>query len=297
MTRFSKSSKTFGLLALLLISLGFFLGNKTTINYYDYTRVGSWKFNSNPDSVRWIRLIPNTQNRDDRNLKKIDSVYGINHFFLDYDLTSGFVHKFSKNFFKWSRPDQFVFKFYPSSYNPEKGLLKWVRKKDLLSSDTLGKNIGVFRQWKLSEIDLTNGKIKLNNCSFNGYCGCPQINQSSKSPFKKEFPLAASVKKKGIININKLTTLDILSGGSVIFIWKKEGTIFFCDQHGSLNDIFSKAIEIKEKYDVDPTITVGDAGPFCRKIKANSNNILETSKIKGISPGPNFGAGFGYMTK
>lgn len=272
-------------------------GEKEVVDYYGYTRDGGWKFVSKPDTVRWIRLVPNTGNRKKRGMVKMDSVYGVNHFFLDFDLTSGFVHRYSENFYKWALPDQFVLKYSPSNYDREKGTMRWVRKSSVLPTDTLGKNLAFFRQWKLSEIDWENQKVELKPCGFNSMCGCPQIKQESTSPFKKEFPIGDLNYRKGKKNLEKLQSLDLVSGGTVLFIWEKEGKVFFCDQHGSLSDIFKKAIEIQEKHQVDPTIAVGDAGPFCRKVKANKNHILNTTKIKALARGENFGAGFGYMVK
>lgn len=48
---------------------------KEVVDYYGYTRDGGWKFVSKPDTVRWIRLIPNTGNRKKRGMVKMDSVY------------------------------------------------------------------------------------------------------------------------------------------------------------------------------------------------------------------------------
>lgn len=100
--------------------------------------------------------------------------------------------------------------------------MKWVRKSSVLPTDTLGKNLAFFRQWKLSEINWENQKVELKPCGFNSMCGCPQIKEESTSAFKKEFPIGDLNYRKGKKNIEKLQSLDLVSGGTVLFIWEKE---------------------------------------------------------------------------
>ena len=98
-----------------------------------------------------IQLIPNMHNRDKDDIKAIKNITGVAHFFLDHDLTSGFVHSYTLNFFNKLSADDFVLKFTPSSFNKNIGEMHYIRKGSMMSTDKLGKNIAYFRPWTLSE--------------------------------------------------------------------------------------------------------------------------------------------------
>jgi hypothetical protein len=249
-----------------------------------------------------IQLIPNKHNRDTHNTKSIKNITGIAHFFLDHDLTSGFVHPYTLNFFNKLSADDFVLKFTSSSFNKNIGKMEYIRKGTMLSKDKLGKNIAYFRQWKLSEIDYkkVNGDILINVApsNFSYYNYCPKAKPTNDKSIQSQIPILVEAMQSGYQSIQSMNKLDMRLGGTVVFIWEDSSTrkIYFQDLHSSWKDILLHAISIAKTFHVDPTIAIGDAGPYSPKYFADKNFNLDTKKIDDLFYKSEwFGAGFGYV--
>jgi hypothetical protein len=247
------------------------------------------------------KLIPNNERRKLLGITKITWLLGVTHFLLDHDLTTGFVHPYTTNFFGRLRPDDYVMKFDRSKQDSTVGYIYYVRKRQLTSNDTLGKNVAFFRQWKLSELDIRNNngtlEVNIEPCSFAKVCGCAQTNEQSKNPFGNELLLWSVTNAYGYYPINKLNKLDNRNGGTVVIIWNANGNneTLFQDIHSSLSEVLNRAMTIRDVYHIDPTIAISDAGPFANKIKSNDLNELDCTKINELLNYPKVGAGFGYV--
>lgn len=265
---------------------------------------GEFGFIGIPASHRQVRLIPNLEQRKKQRLTTINNVVGVTHFFLDHDLTTGYVHPYTQGFFDHLRPDDYVLKFTQLPRDPTTGSIQYILKKDMLPSDALGDNIALFRQWKLSEIELRESpkgwQVLLKKCKVASFCGCPQVAASVEQPFKREIPIWSKIDAEGYVPLTQLDKLGQFDGGTVVIIWpitvNGVTKTLFQDVHSSLETILTTAIDISKEYGVDPHIAWSDAGPFARKVRANSNNVLDCKALKTIAPnGRKFGAGFGYL--
>ena len=152
--------------------------------------------------------------RIDRNLLKIsniENVHGVNQFFMDHDLTSGYVHTYTQNFYDILNDDGFVLCFRRSKNRINEAMAFYKRKKDLCVDDILGENFAFCRQWKLSEIDLKENKILLKKCNYGPKkCNCLQVKSNSDNPYSPEIPLWSSNTKEGYVEISKLNGLAIM---------------------------------------------------------------------------------------
>lgn len=264
---------------------------------------GEYGFVGQPTTSRRAKLIPNLEQREKRGMKSISGINGAVHFFLDHDLTTGFVHPYTKVFFNRLQPEDFVLKFTRDEPGSEVGSISYMYKKDLLPSDKLGQNIALFRQWKLSEFQLRQvdetPMIVLKTCGFSSFCGCPQ---ALVDGVVQEVPIWTQTYKRGVVPLASLNALGRYSGGTVVLIYELQidgiSLIVFQDIHGSLEQIITKAQEIARQNQVDPVIALSDAGPFARKVKADQDGNLDCAALKAIAPrGKYFGAGFGYLLK
>jgi hypothetical protein len=248
-----------------------------------------------------IQLIPNKENRKSKGIKEIRGISGVTHFFLDHDLSNGFVHPYTSNFYNKQNQEYYVLKFTPSSKNKLIGSIQYIKKKELKPNDKLGVNIAFFRQWKLSSIDYqeSNGKylIHVEKSSFNPMYDCPQAKKSADPGCQSQIPLLLPSSSKKLVDVSTFNQLNNHLGGTVVIIWedKKTHKTYFIDVHQSFYYIFQLAINIAKKYHVDPTIAIGDAGPFTPKVKSNASFVLNTKYVDDMTyNGGKFGAGFGY---
>ena len=243
------------------------------------------------------KLIPSNGQRKE---SKITGILGVTHFFLDHDLSVGYVHHNTLTFYKQLRRDDFVMKFDKIAQGSNEGSIYYIKKKDTLKTDKLGQDIAFFRQWKLSEIDYreSNGKIEINvkPCSYWSGEVCPQRKAGTTNPFGPEIQFWQQFNRTGYLSLDNFTKLDNLNGGTVVIIWeeKNSGQILFQDIHGSLYEIINRAIEISKKYQTDPSIAISDAGPMANKFRSNEMNELDCSKFP-LPTVPYAGAGFGYI--
>jgi hypothetical protein len=256
---------------------------------------GDYAFRIIPSKKLRVQLIPNLATRTKMQMKSIKNVIGMHQFFLDHDLVSGFVHNYTLNMFNSLKPTDFVLRFKADFPKSHTGTISYTTKDKLTSSDTLGKNIAYFRQWRLSEIDYEekNGKIFINtkNCTFNIRCACPQ---SKKKGNLTQIPLWQS-SETGYQSIEKFSAFGYENGGTVVIVWHHKNEIWFQDIHSSWKEILLRAIEISKTYHTDPAICISDAGPFARKIKADKNFTIQVKDIDNLAPrGKLFGAGFAY---
>ena len=272
------------------------------LSYADVTN-GQYAFIGAPAYQKRVKLIPNLEQREKMGLNRIDSILGVAHFFLDLDLTTGFVHRYTTNFFNRLRPGDYVLRFTRSANDSMVGTIEYVHKRDLQTKDVLGKNIAFFRQWKLCEIDLVKKKseykLNMKYCKFAPSCACIQSKSDNDNPFKGQIPLWSSRAKEGEVPLASLNRLGEYSGGTAVIIWDVQyngrARVMFMDVHGSIDDIISAALLIADQYSVDPHIAISDAGPFAVKIRADTNNVLSCKQLKAIAPrSQKVGAGFGY---
>lgn len=257
---------------------------------------GDYAFRTIPSKALWVKLIPNMETRTKSHLTEINNIIGIHQFFLDHDLVSGFVHEYTQNMFNQLRDEDFVLRFKPEAAEADLGTISFIHKKNLISSDKLGKNIAFFRQWRLSEIDYIqkNGEIYVNAapCKFYTYCACPQ---SKKTGSLTQIPVWQKT-GTGYQPLDRFSGFDRIDGGTVALVWDVKDEIWFQDIHSSWKEILLRAIEISKTHHTDPSICISDAGPFARKLKANKNFTIFVKDIDAISPrGSLFGAGYGYL--
>ena len=258
---------------------------------------GQFKFKSIISEKLDVKLIPNYENRKKQNIQEVSNIVGVCHFFLDHDLTSGYVHPYTLNFFNKLRPDDFVLKYTPSSNSIQEGSICYIRKKDIKEGDKLGKNLAFFRQWKLSEIDISGDKIRVATCKYaHGYV-CPQVKPNCLNPFKLEIPIANIFLNEGYYSITNFSDFDRKNGGTAVIIWEDSvnNVVKFMDVHSSMQQIINEAIDIAKNYNVDPTIAISDAGLFSLKFKSDENYVLNTKVIDKVSDIPFVSAGFGYI--
>ncbi|MFM7022876.1 MAG: hypothetical protein ACKOXB_07845 [Flavobacteriales bacterium] len=259
---------------------------------------GQFAFVSIPSQKLKAKLIPNLEQRKKRGISEIPGILGVTHFFLDHDLTTGFVHPYTQNFFNVLPPEGYVMKFDRAT--AEEGWIYYLKKKDLKSTDTLGRQFAFMRQWKLSDLAMEINKTKITvttaPCRFHALCGCMQVN-NKQNPYNVEFPIGNFSKRKGEYSLAELNEIGTYSGGTIVIIWENEkGETWFRDVHGSVNDMITEALKIRKQYNIDPVIAIGDAGPFAQKVRADENNIVYSKDINAIFPtGSRFGAGFGYV--
>jgi hypothetical protein len=241
-----------------------------------------------------IKLFPNYQSRNNLNVSEINNVYGINQFFMDFDMTTGYVHEYTNNFYKKLRSDDYVLILNRDKKIINEGIISYARVKNLTSNDKLGQNVGFFRQWKLSEIDIKDSSFIMFRKSGGSYF--MQTKQASTNPFRGLIPLWSKLPQKdGYIHIENLDKLSDYEGGTAVILWVNQNEIFFKDIHGSIKDIIKKLYLIKNKYKVDPVLGIFDAGPMARKFKSNiERKVLFSDITDKISTTWYVGAGFGY---
>jgi len=259
---------------------------------------GDYAFRTIPSKQLAVKLIPNMETRTKMHMTEVGEIIGIHQFFLDHDLVSGFIHPYTKNMFDKLNAMDFVLKFNRDSLKSLTGSISFTHKSKLTTLDTLGKNIGFFRQWRLSEIDyaVRNGEvyIKTNTCKFYTRCACPQ---SKKTGDMTQIPFW-QIANTGYQPLNKLSAFGAEDGGTVVIVWDAKNEIFFQDIHSSWKEILLRAIEISKTFNTDPAICISDAGPFARKLKADKNFTVNVKDIDAIARnGKRFGAGYGYIHK
>ncbi len=254
------------------------------------------KFQTQEISFISLTFFPKRTDREALKMTSLSNVYGVNQFFMDHDLTSGYVHPYTRNFFTKLDPEGFVMYFKRSPTHMNEAIAAYKRKKDLSSDDVLGRNFAFCRQWKLSEIDLSDQKILMKKCRFSSNCNCLQVKQSSMNPFRPEIPLWSTYKTEGYIDLQHLKGFGHTDGGTVVLIWENnQGEILFKDIHGSIYDIITAATHIRDKYQTDPVIGIYDAGPFARKFQSNAG-VLDFAPVNSnTSYGSIVGAGYGYV--
>ena len=183
------------------------------------------KFQTKEISYIPVKFFPKRIDRDVLNIKYVNNVYGVNQFFMDHDLTSGYVHPYTQKFFNQLSEDGFVLCFKRSKNRINEAIAFYKRKKDLSIDDVLGENIAFCRQWKLSEIDLNINSVLMKKCAFRSNCNCLQIKSSSDTPYSQEIPLWSKNIKEGYIPINELDGFGNFDGGTVTIIWENNNEI------------------------------------------------------------------------
>ncbi|MDB5281778.1 MAG: hypothetical protein JWO06_853 [Bacteroidota bacterium] len=246
------------------------------------------------------RLIPNNGRRKELGITKISGVLGITHFFLDFDLTTGYVHPYTINFFNKLGLKDFVLKFDRTPGDSTLGYVSYIRKEQMQEKDKLGQNIGFFRQWKLSEIDYRENKgvieILVKPSTFSSACVSPQAKAESTSAFGHQIPFWCEGYEDGYFPLENFSKLDRHNGGTVVVIWQdqKSGQILFQDIHNSLLEVMKRAIAISKEYNTDPVIAISDAGPMANKFLSSEKHELDCTKFPLVNI-PHAGAGFGYV--
>ena len=265
------------------------------ITYWDLSNSQQIPYKTKKLTSAKVKLFTNYGNRKKQDLTKLIDVYGINQFFMDYDFTTGYVHPYTQNFFKKLTPEDFILVIKRDESIINECQISYKKVKNLGSRDSLGQNIGFFRQWKLSDIDMNNNKVNVKTNGIGSYY--LQVKKNSSNQFKPFIPLwSKQPTQEGYIDLSKLNKLNNNNGGTAVILWEnKANEVFFIDIHSSIKDIIECLVHVKNTYDVDPTLGIFDAAPMTRKFKADSNNCIDfktvnikTSKIWYV------GAGFGY---
>ena len=265
------------------------------ISYWNLNNVDQIPYETKELQSAKIKLFPNFRTRQSLNLNEINSVYGINQFFMDFDMTTGYVHDYTNNFYKKLRPNDFVLILNRDKSFINEGVISYIKVKNITLNDKLGQNIGFFRQWKLSEIDIKDSSLIMLKKSKDSYYFI-QTKDNINNPFKGLIPLWSKLpQKNGFINIEQLNQLSNYDGGTVVILWENQNKIYFKDIHGSIKNIIQNLYTIKNKYKVDPILGIYDAGPMARKFKSNPENKVLLNEISNkISTLWYVGAGFGY---
>lgn len=272
------------------------------IQYFENTNEQK-PFKTRELSSAKVTLFPNLGTRKCTNdtrfsspLNQLIGVYGVNQFFMDFDLTTGFVHTYTKNMFNNLSPDGFVLQLTRDPVAINKATISYIRKKDLAPSDSLGINIGFCRQWRLSEIDIVENKVLLKrDPKLNRLFISPK--QGTSNPYNDFVKIwSDQTIKEGYYDINSLNILSGTNGGTAVIIWEtKQGEIRFIDIHGSIKDIITELQHIAAKYDVDPTLGVYDAAGMAQKMKADANHMVSFDEIDKWCGGQLWvGAGYGF---
>ena len=244
-----------------------------------------------------VKLFPRYKDRKALGINSLSSVHGIHQFFMDHDLTSGFVHEFTRNFFNKLPQDGFVLKIERSPKQINEGTIRYIRKKDLEKGDALGQNIAFCRQWKLSEIGLNGFNLTMMKSNYRKDVYCPQLKPGTTNPYSPEIPIWTSTAKEGVNDFRYLNSLTDYDGGTAVIIWETSNKeILFMDIHGSIADILNTAYSISNTYKTDPTIGIYDAGSFARKFKADINGNIDFNFVNARTGTSEFvGAGYGYL--
>ena len=276
------------------------------VQYASAPSDGQWGFTTKPATSARVRLIPNLEAREKSGSKGIPNVYGVAQFFLDHDLTNGFVHAYTTSMFQRLPKQNYVLRFTPDSPNAHTGTIEYIRKEQMTETDVLGKNIAFFRQWGISDFEFydnagDNDKVWLEPCTYATSCGCPNTG-SSHVPYGPQIPIWNLGFRENWHDLNKVNRLGKYSGGTVVIIWEVPGPdgteVYFQDVHGSLHEILTTATNITKTYGVAVNIGISDAGPFARKVRADANHFLSYAELKAIAPmGKKFGAGFAYLVE
>lgn len=271
---------------------------KDTLRFIEYWETGNREqiaFKTKSLKSAKVKLFSNYGTRKKMGITSLESVFGINQFFMDFDMSTGFVHPYTSNFYKKLRESDFVLFLERDISKINEGVISYKRIKDLNQSDVLGQNVGFFRQWKLSEIDINENQYVNIKKTSNGFC--LQVKQTTNNPFKSYIPLwSKQTVKDGYVDYHQLNLLTNNNGGTVVIIWEVDGEIYFKDIHASIKDIINKLNFIRDKFLVDPVLGIYDAGPMARKFKSNSNNVVYFNEIQPfISSISYVGAGFGYL--
>ena len=241
------------------------------------SRLQSWKYDN--DSFSRIEM---------------NSVYGVAQFFMDFDLTSGFVHPYTRNFYNKLRDADFVLYFERDSKSINEGTISYKRKKDITAKDILGQNIGFCRQWKLSEIEMHDGYVSMKKNAFGGFY--LSVKKNSSNPFPEFIPIQSTQPNgSGECKIRDLNKLSSNNGGTAAIIWEAGGITYFIDIHGSIQSILEKLIEVSKHYNVDPTLGIYDAGGMAQKLKADSYYKIDVNKINKWCNANYVGAGYAYL--
>ncbi len=246
-----------------------------------------------------VKLFSRYKDRIALGITSLSNVHGIHQFFMDHDLTSGFVHEYTRNFFNKLPQEGFVLKIDRSPKQINEGVIRYIRKKDLKPGDVLGQNLAFCRQWKLSDFDLNGFQVMMKKSTYKQDEYCPQLKRGL-NPFTlgiNEIPIWSTYAKEGYVDYRLLNSLTDYDGGTAVIIWTdKEGEILFMDIHGSIADILNEANRVKKKYNTDPSIGIYDAGTFARKFKADSNGNVSFEYVNKLTGKTEFvGAGFGYV--
>lgn len=245
-----------------------------------------------------VKIFPRYKDRKALNINSLEGVCGINQFFMDHDLTTGFVHPYTNNFYDKLSDDGYLLVYDRSTSRINQGRIYYKKKSELaIPTDKLGQNIAFCRQWKLSEFDIKGNEIMMRKSSYSTNSFCPQIKAGSTNYYYPEVPLWSTYRKEGYVDYRLLNSLTDYDGGTVAIIWttNKNQTLFM-DMHGSIADIIAEAIKIKNLYNVDPTIGIYDAGPFARKFKANVAGSVDFNLVNKLTGRAEFvGAGYGFI--
>lgn len=247
-----------------------------------------------------IRIFPNYATRREKGITEINKITGAAHFFLDMDLTTGYVHPYTVNFFNKLRPDDYVMRYTMSETDSATGLMSFVKKSTLAPGDVLGKNIAFFRQWRLSELEIKTEDdqtyVNMKPCDYaKEVCNCPTVRRGSDNPFSNQVPFWHAGMGKGYTPLSALNKTGRYDGGNVILVWPYGGQTWFQGMRGSLQQVLTQAFNIKEKCNCDPVLAISDAGPMSAGLKSDADFRLQTALIDELDRTPYVGAGFGYF--
>ena len=265
------------------------------ITYFNQQQNGQTPFETKELKLASVKLFANYGNRQKLGTKELKDVYGINQFFMDFDLKSGYVHQYTRNFYNKLTPENYVLYFEKNGSSLDEGVIYYKKISDLKNTDSLGRNVGFFRQWRLSDIVIDGDQVFVIKNEIGSYY--LKVKDESLNQFKDFIPLwTKKPKKEGYFEINQLDELTETEGGTVVIIWQKNGQTYFKDVHNSIQRIIECLFEIKKEYNVDPVLGIYDAAPMAKKFKSDEKNSVNFDYVDSRTMKKNYvGAGFGYL--
>lgn len=218
---------------------------------------------NNEDGFEYIAG-PNKAERQGKNIK-IQNVVGVGHFLLDGSVYTAkpYMHDNNWSFLNEARTKNHyvpAFKRLPNG----KVLVKYKRFNELDTTDIV---VSPLRQYSVASIDWGN--------------------QGTARGFKSSIKELKTNEGQGTYLIFKdRKGYSRFSGGSVVFIFEKNGNRIVIDFAGSIDMIQRESERIAQDYQIDPKdLVLGyhDVGSFSAKPKSKQGEI-ETRQYEGYNP-------------
>jgi hypothetical protein len=213
---------------------------------------------------------PNKTERQGKNLT-IPGVLGVGHFLLDgsvYNFYNTYSHPYNQSFLASARANNDYIPVF-TSVDSKKHIVvvRYLRPNEIDDRHGEFKIVAPLRQFKASQIDWNRtGPV-----------------QGFKSNIKQ---ILTKTGQKTNLIFKDRNGYSRFSGGSVVFIFEKDGQRMVIDFAGSINMIQNETQRILRDYEIpEDQLTIGyhDVGSFSAKPKSKGSD-LQTSQYEGYNP-------------